>query len=177
MKTGGSFKIGAIIIGWLVDVVGSAIVGGIAALIMVGPAAMKAIKQASQNPQGARNPAVTQTQMENLASTVNNSSLPLVMLLIGCLFSVVGGFVAARLAKQGEFKNGLAVGLLSLFLSLFFIFVRRGVSAPADAGWFGAITPFVGVPLSAFGGYLGSLIRRPEVDEMARAGSPPLPPV
>ena len=53
------------------------------------------------------------TAMGNLGP---DSALGVGLSIVGCLFSVLGGFVCARIAKHSEYRLGLAMSAISLVL-------------------------------------------------------------
>ena len=77
-------------------------------------------------------------------------------LILGLCLVMVGGFVAAHLARPAELPNALALGFLSLILAGVMV-----VIAP-DAGpdWYAATGIILTVPLALLGGYLRLLTRR-----------------
>jgi hypothetical protein len=85
---------------------------------------------------------------------------------LGLLLSVLGGFVAGRLAKIDEVNHGAATGFGSLMLSLLLAW-----SAPADAhSWRDALVSLAVVPAAALGGYIAARLNargaRQSVKEM-----------
>lgn len=127
-RKGASWK--AILFGLLVDIGGTtatAFVGGMVAVILL-------------TSQG-----VDETQLEQLFSDPS-SPLMIAMTVLGGFFSVLGGYVCARVAKQNELKLG---GVMALISTLFAI-VLDGESNGMDLLLYAA-----GIVSVLFGSWLG----------------------
>ncbi|MFN2520561.1 MAG: hypothetical protein ABR525_05905 [Candidatus Limnocylindria bacterium] len=119
----------AVIIGWAIDIIGSILASAIALPILAPDAG---------------DPQVLGQRLSE------SSSLAFALLLLGLMFDLLGGYVAARLAPGEELRNAIAVGLLS------------GVSGAlqtigATDGWplwLVVAGPILAIPFAAFGGYL-----------------------
>jgi hypothetical protein len=72
---------------------------------------------------------------------------------LGLLLSVLGGFVAGRLAKIDEVHHGAAAGFSSLVGSLLI-----GWGSPVDGAlsWRDVLLPLAVVPAAALGGYIAA---------------------
>lgn len=79
-----------------------------------------------------------------------------VMLIIGCLGTALGGFIAARRAGALETKHGAFVGLGSLTLSL----VQQAMqeSSLQLPEWFNFVSVIAVIPAGALGGYVAELL-------------------
>ncbi|MDP9266428.1 MAG: hypothetical protein M3O91_09985 [Chloroflexota bacterium] len=119
----------AVITGWSLDIVGS-ILGSSLVLSILAPDAA--------DPQ-----ALGQRLSES-------SSLAFGLLLLGLMFDVLGGYVAARLAPGEELVNAVAVGVLS-GVSGALLTIGQGDAGPM---WLQAAGPVLAIPFAAFGGYL-----------------------
>ena len=120
----------AVIIGWALDVIGSIIAFGLATPILV--------------PESGADPGVVAQRLSE------SSSLAFALLLLGLMFDVLGGYVAARLAPGEELRNAIAVGVLSGLSG------ALQTIGTTDAGpvWFQVAGTILAVPFAAFGGYL-----------------------
>lgn len=105
----------AVLVGWLTDVIGTQIVGGIIGLV----AGVVLTMQGSQPEQ----------LMERLT---NSTGLHIVGFCVGLLLTVAGGFVAAHIARGAEMKHALAVGVLSLLTGIISLRLMPNTSP----GWY-----------------------------------------
>jgi len=72
---------------------------------------------------------------------------------LGLLLSVVGGFVAGRLAKIDEVHHGAAAGFGSLVMSLL---IGWGAPVEGAVSWRDVLLPLAVVPAAALGGYIAA---------------------
>jgi putative membrane protein (TIGR04086 family) len=74
------------------------------------------------------------------------------MLIIGCLGTALGGFIAARRAATLHIKHGAFVGLGSLIVS----FVQHAMQEPTVQlpEWFNFVSVLAVIPAGALGGYV-----------------------
>ncbi|MGA7195368.1 MAG: YrzE family protein [Anaerolineales bacterium] len=91
----------AVVVGAIVDIGGSNIVALIYTMILIIP---KAIQLTSQGLSQAQ----IQSQLMPDASTISQSAF---IITFGFLLSVLGGYVAGKIAKQNEILFGLATGI------------------------------------------------------------------
>jgi len=139
------FSVKAVVIGWLVAVVGSAIIGGIIAAIfaftLVGP---------DMDP--------VQIQ-EQLADSIGLQSAGLI---VGLIFSILGGYLAALIAKFAELKHALWVGILSVLIGLL------GFLMPQQAGLLLLLAGIIlTIPAALLGGYLRAVTRKDQAEQPA----------
>jgi branched-subunit amino acid ABC-type transport system permease component len=88
---------------------------------------------------------------EEMAKLFQTSfSFLLASLVLGLVFVMVGGFVAAHLARRAELPNALAMGFLSLILAG----VMVVISPDAGPAWYAATGIILTVPAALLGGYL-----------------------
>lgn len=88
--------------------------------------------------------------------------------LVGALCSVLGGYVAARLAKRGEVVNGACSSYLCIGLGVYGIFAASSPTVPL---W-QHLVAFVASPaLGALGGYLRLQQGRPRDPSFATAAA------
>jgi hypothetical protein len=104
-------KAKAVIVGLLVDVVGSVVVGIILGVLVAIIAIIK----------GGASP-------ESLGALRANVLVKAVGLVGTTCFTALGGYVAARLSKPNEMKNAVAVGVLSLLLAIGLAAVMPGIT-------------------------------------------------
>lgn len=76
-----------------------------------------------------------------------NTGYLLASLVYGTGTTVVGGYVAARLARAYPYFNALAVGVIGIVLSLMLTSVTPG--------WFDALAYLITLPAAVLGGHLG----------------------
>ena len=76
---------------------------------------------------------------------------------IGLLFTVLGGYIAARMAGGRHLAHGAAVGAASLIVG-----IAIAIWVPADdpSTWSTALSMAAAVPAGAAGGYLALLLGR-----------------
>lgn len=146
-------KPGAVIVGLVLSVAGSAIVNGIGNAVVAAPVVARTVTGLIRDPQSA----------QSTAPVTASTQMLLMLFVFSCLFSLAGGFTAARIAKQAEIKNGLAVGVLAMILGFFFLMMRNpnlgnGSLSPIS---FSLLSILSAVPMSALGGFFGSFMRRP----------------
>jgi putative membrane protein (TIGR04086 family) len=79
------------------------------------------------------------------------------MLVIGCLGTALGGFIAARRAGTLEIKHGAFVGLGSLIVS----FIQHATQEQSLQlpEWFNFVSIVAVIPAGALGGYIAEALR------------------
>ncbi len=132
-----NLNIKAVIIGWLIDNVGTFIaeifIGIITGFIFVS----KGIPP------------------DQIAEEFSNSAaLRNILLFVGFSFTFLGGYIAALIAKTDELKHALLVGVLSLMTSL----LLTSVISPQGSIYY-LIALFV-IPFAVLGGYLRKITKR-----------------
>ncbi len=134
-------NIKAIIVGWLVDTLGSIIAG-----IFIGIAAGVIMMAKGIAP-------------EQIAEELSNSTaIQNISLFVGLSFTFLGGYIAAFIAKADELKHALIVGILSLIISLLFTAAQT-----TDPIWY--LISFFGIPFAVLGGYLRKITKKELRDE------------
>jgi len=83
------------------------------------------------------------------AALLQHTDFLLVLLFLDAITTVIGGYVAARLARGYPYFNALAIGLLGIALGI--VLELLGSDVP---GWVDAISYIVAVPAALFGGNL-----------------------
>ncbi len=123
-----------IVVGLLVDTVGSILVGVLyAALIVV-----------TKGPDAA-------------AATPNTMGALIAAEVVGLALVALGGFVAGRLVETQQARHGAAVGLGALFIGLIAEFAGLSEDLPR---WYGIVSFVLIVPSGVVGGHLAGK-RRP----------------
>ncbi len=84
-----------------------------------------------------------------VAARMHGLSGLLLMLILGLGFTVFGGYVAGRTAKQEEILHGVSVAVLGMVLGLFF-------REPGLPLWYEAVSFGAMIPAGMAGGYLAS---------------------
>ncbi|MFC1613914.1 hypothetical protein ACFL5K_01305 [Gemmatimonadota bacterium] len=135
MSTKRKFSIKAVIVGWLVDVLGSQIFGGIlgvvAGVILVTKGTI---------------------DQETMQAYFSNSVWFLTVgFILGLCFTMLGGYLAARIAKFAELKHALGVGILSLVTGSLFVLLT---GANPGSTWLLLAALILTVPAALLGGYL-----------------------
>jgi hypothetical protein len=123
----------AVIIGFVVDIVGSMIVGMILTIAMFGM---------PTDPTAA---AAVETQMME--------SMPFLVMsfVIGLGFTIVGGYVAGGVAGKAEWKNALAVGVLGICSG---VLINMSGSAGNLPQWYTVGSYILVIPCAVFGGLM-----------------------
>ncbi|MDF2440259.1 MAG: hypothetical protein JWN98_1243 [Abditibacteriota bacterium] len=146
--TGWSLK--AILLGWATDAFGSQIGTSLVAV----PMALQ-MTQSGLSPQ----------QIE--ARLLNEPIALILFLIVGLIFTVTGGFVAAHSAGHNEVRHAAASGALTLAFHLALISFT-----PRLPNWYLALGLLLVVPCSMLGGYIRS--KQPTL-ENPDADNPPIP--
>ena len=126
----GKVKIKAIFLGFLVDAVGSLVGGGVLVLVW-------AIMKVSQG--------IPLQELQNYPITSDYALLTL-SIIFGFGFTLLGWYVAGRIAKESQVLHGGIVSTLSLILGIIF--------SPKFTTWFNIIGFLGTVPVGMLGGYL-----------------------
>ena len=100
-------NIKAIFIGFVSDFAASTIFGIALSFFMAVVLAIKGYKDAE-----------LETQLIGL---LDGTTYRILSLIVGLGFTMMGGYLAGRIAKSGEYFHSGAVGLLNVFFGLFFI--------------------------------------------------------
>lgn len=80
-----------------------------------------------------------------LAMTQDNGFL-IASLIVGLCFTILGGYVAARVAKKGVYQNSAMVGVIGVLLEFLF--------AGSTLQWFDVAGIVTVIPAALLGGYL-----------------------
>jgi hypothetical protein len=118
-------KFKAIIFGFLVDTIGTLAI----AAVLVNTLAAKGLPEAE------------------ITTRMHSSSGLLLMLILGLGFTVVGGYVAGRTARQAEILHGAVIAGIGLVLGLF-------LHDPGLPLWYEAVSFAAMIPAGVAGGYL-----------------------
>lgn len=146
MKIAPFVNIKAIIIGFASDFVASIIFGIALSFFMAVVLAIKGYKDAE-----------LETQLIGL---LDGTTYRILSLIVGLGFTMMGGYLAGRIAKNGEYFHSGAVGLLNVFFGLFFIGMYFT--------WYSVIAFLLVFPAAIIG---GDMARKRRLIE----GSPSLP--
>jgi len=131
----------AVILGWLVGVIGSVFAGLLFGIISIVIIHVSLIKSDIGLDQGFERAA------EYFATSIGS----LILSLYGALFFVIlGGYVAARIAKFSELKHAMLVGLLYLLVDI----VVHLVTVEPFPLWFTLTSWSLAIPAALFGGFL-----------------------
>lgn len=107
MKIAPFVNIKAIIIGFVSDFVASTVFGITLSFFMAVILAMKGYKDAELE--------------SSLIKLLDGTTYRILSLIVGLGFTMMGGYLAGRIAKSGEYFHSGAVGLLNVLFGLFFI--------------------------------------------------------
>src|SRR5215470_11589844 len=129
-----------VLIGAVVDVVASGIVG-IPLVLYV----MTQMGTGASPGQGQQNPVTAVTSLVHADTTLHS-----IQLALGLACSILGGYVAARIAKHDELLNGALSSFLCILLGIYSVASGKALESPAEhallfAASFGA---------AALGGFL-----------------------
>ncbi len=138
------FRILAVIVGWLVDVISSN-VAGLALGIVLGVVLIA---------QG-----VGPERLQQVLS--DSAGLQVAGLVIGFCGTILGGYVAAWMAKHWEMRHALAMGLLSLATAVATVSLLSFSPIPmSQPTWSNAIVFTGTVPAACLGGWLRRTVAR-----------------
>ncbi len=137
----------AAIIGGIVDMLSTYLLVVIALFVFI--VATGLVSAGHQPPQGLSDMVVR---------SVQNGPIHVLLICLGCLCSVFGGYVAARIAKHDELLNGAASAWLCVLVGLF------GFASVQDGGQIVRhIASEVAAPLlGLFGGYIRLFQKGPQ---------------
>jgi surface polysaccharide O-acyltransferase-like enzyme len=109
-----------------------AVLAGFLAIVILSVGTDTALEQAGVLPNGA----------------LFDTGLLLLALMYRSLYSVIGAYIAARLAPNRPMRHALALGVLGIFVS------ALGALAAQDLGpaWYGLALVLVSLPLAWLGG-------------------------
>lgn len=93
-----------------------------------------------------------------------DSPMGLALNMVGCLFSVLGGYVCARTAKHAEYRLGAILAAISVVLGLL-------LGGDASANAYGLISSLLTVAAAMVGAHLGALRNKAAVRQAARLGA------
>jgi hypothetical protein len=161
-------KILAVVTGLIVDLGGTNIVAGMYTAIL---ASGMVAKLAQQNLSSAE---IQSKLMSELTTSSIGMSIPVIV--FGILLSILGGYVAGKIARQNETVYGLATGIGVLLVSVT-LSTAMGLSAKSHSPvWQLALSLAVNIGSTTLGGYLAYLQRkRKEKNLMANNPESPLP--
>ena len=93
--------------------------------------------------------AISGTSLDETESLLREPFVLIPIMIIGFGFTMLGGFVAGRMAKRSEILHGGIVGGLGIPFGFLF-----GASIPL---WYNLISYMGVIPIGMFGGYLARL--------------------
>lgn len=143
MSDKNKFNKKAVIIGLLVDIVGSIVVSSIIAI----PIGIIMGKNLAITEPGLKSAEISAQIEQQLTTSVGFS---LSFLFIGLFFTGLGGYIAAKIAKIAELKHALAVGILSLLTGVLVTIIFR---IPVKT-WFDWSGYLLAIPFAMLGGYI-----------------------
>lgn len=130
----------AILAGFAVDIAGSIIsTWG----VIVAAVTIASIQSGGNNPRNL------------MAVWATDRIYTLTMMVVGMVWSVVGGFVAAKIAGREHVRHAAITGVASTVLALFYAelqYVEAGLTS-----WWVVIGYLMAIPSAAAGGYLARL--------------------
>jgi len=145
-------KILAVVTGVIVDLGGTNVVSGIYVAILAFGMAAKL---------GQQNLSSAEIQ-EKLLSELNLSNIPMSIPIIvsGILFSILGGYIAGKIARQNEIVYGFSTGIGVLLVSVTLTFLM-GLSTKSQSPiWQLALSLAINLGSTTLGGYLAFLQRK-----------------
>jgi len=129
-----SISIKAIAIGSLIDIGGSMLTGGVYTFVY-------AILLASEN--------VPPEEMQR--RVLADPAYYIITLIMGLAFMVLGGYVAARIARAREIMHAFWVGVVAIGISLLFL---SGADTSMYPAWYLPVSFGLTVPAAVLGGYV-----------------------
>lgn len=150
MNRPASWNFKAILLGFAADFFGSQIGHGIVAIPIV-----TALVQSG----------VPEQQIEQRLLTLPTALF--FFMIVGLIFTTIGGFVAAHIAGRDELPHAAATGILSLVTGLVVLSLM-----PQTPVWYNAISAVLVVPCAVLGGFIRSKQPRREQPD---SGQPPIP--
>lgn len=141
-----TFSIKAIILGWSVDIIGQSIIMGIVIPLAAGIAFWLYLPATGTSPE----------QSKELAERWSGSIGFQIMDIVGSLLPpLLGGYVAARVAKTSELLHAFVVGLLSVLTAISFALMIPLLGwTELKWVWSDLIYWFLFIPSALLGGYL-----------------------
>jgi hypothetical protein len=88
---------------------------------------------------------------EQAQDIYNSKDFLVYSLIFGLLFTLVGGYVAARLAGRKEVLHSMTVGILSILTGLACTQIGSSQEIP---GWYNTISYIAAIPAAIFGGFI-----------------------
>jgi hypothetical protein len=146
----------AVILGATVDIVATNV-----AMLPVATFVLIRLAQGA----GAATPA--QQQAALTAAFTENPTLYLTGMVLGCAASVLGGWVAARVALRAEVLNGALSALACMAFGVYGLIAHPGMASPLEHAAFFVLSPSLG----ALGGAIRKR-RHERVDASARMDEP-----
>lgn len=116
-------------------------------------------------------PVDAQQMATQIQSIIASPALLISGLVISTIFTVIGGFVAGRMAGHAEVKHAGIMGAISLALSL--LLSLPALLSPIRFAPLGfTIVPLVlAVPMAILGGLIAEKLRKPEAAVSASPGA------
>src|SRR4030042_3054503 len=128
------FSLKAVIIGLLVDIIGTTIIG-----VLIGIIAGIIIATSVVSP-------------EEIGEKFSNFTVfKIVLLLNGLFFSAFGGYLAARIAKISELKHSFITGVLSVLTGILFLLIMPEMTT---LDWSQIASLLLTIPFALIGGYV-----------------------
>jgi hypothetical protein len=128
-------SITAVFVGWLIAYIGPAIISMIIGIV----AGFSLIASGSG--------------ISRIMETFTSTSFQIVYIVVGVVFSILGGYVAARIPKKAEIKHAFAVGLLYFFIGAV-VYAEAVFHFDCPVNWVWLTFFIVSIPSSLLGGYL-----------------------
>jgi uncharacterized membrane protein len=141
-----SISIKAIVVGAVIDIGGSMLVGGLFVFVYM-------LVLASQN--------VPQEELQR--RVLADQDYYIVSLVLGLAFMAVGAFVAARMARAREMAHALWVGLVAVAVSVPLVAAGDTSAYPS---WYMPVSFALTIPAALVGGYIA---RRRTIASAGRA--------
>jgi hypothetical protein len=133
------FSILAIVIGIIVDMVGTMIVSSIFTVIYV---------------------MANHIDISNIKELYTNNLFISLNMIIGAIFSTFGGFVAARIAKQSKLMNSAIIGIACEMEGIYTIFNGKSLLPT----WYHVTAFIITIPLTLYGGFLAIKFKKNKKD-------------
>lgn len=145
-------KLIAVVAGWATDFGATMLVSTVLGVVLAMVAGV-------QHAGGGIAPdsAQLETTVVALAHTL---PMLLLSLVLGSMTTVLGGFVAAFIARRDEIWHALATGTLVLLTGLLFITAEHAMAGDQYPLWYIIVGLLLTFPCAMLGGWLCSLLRK-----------------
>jgi nitrate/nitrite transporter NarK len=98
--------------------------------------------------------------IQNIKELYTNNLYISLSMIIGAIFSILGGFVAARIAKQNKLMNSAIIGIACEIVGIYTIFNGKSFLPT----WYHVMAFIITIPLTLIGGALAIRFKKSKKD-------------